>query len=106
MKRIDYLESIVKIPGIRGVYVFDENGKEVYRESTFSRDKEYYKPFVESFLKNKEKFPKILYFFTEKHLLIIAHNEEIFKGFLISISFKDVNLGLLRIKIKKFLNID
>jgi len=106
MKKIEYLESIVKIPGIRGIYVFDENGKEIYRESTFSRDKEYYKLLVESFLKNKEKFPEILYLFTEKHLLILAHNEKFFKGFLISISFKDINLGLLRIKIKKFLNID
>ncbi len=101
MNRFNDIEKIVKIPGIRGVYIFDENGEEVYRESTFTKDKEYYKGLIDFIIKNKENLPKIFYIFTETHLVTLAHNKEIF----LSISFKEINLGLLRIHMKKFLNI-
>lgn len=102
MNKFNEIEKIIKIPGIRGVYVFDKRGKEIYRESTFPKDREYYKELIDFIIKNKENLPKIFYIFTDTHLVIIAHNEEIF----LSISFKEINLGLLRIHMKKFLNID
>ncbi len=102
MNKFNDIEKIIKIPGIRGVYVFDEKGEEIYRESTFPKDKEYYRGLIDFIIKNKEKLPKIFYIFTDTHLVIIAHNKEIF----LSVSFKEINLGLLRIHMKKFLNID
>ncbi len=40
MKQFDYLQSVMKVHGVRALYVFDENGNEVFRESTFSKDRE------------------------------------------------------------------
>jgi|GEM_PF-1953649 len=106
MKQFDYLQSVMKVPGVRALYVFDEKGNEVFRESTFSKDKEYYKNLVEYYAKNRGKIPKLFYLFTDTHLVILAQNPDAFKGFVLCISFKDTNLGLLRINIKKFLKLD
>lgn len=106
MKQFDYLQSILKLPGVRALYVFDKEGREIYRESTFSHDKEYYKDLINYYRENMNKLPHISYFFTDTHLVIIAHHFEVFKGFLMCVSFKETNLGLIRINIRKFLKLD
>lgn len=103
MRQFEYLESILKVPGVRALYIFDKEGREIYRESTFSHDRKYCEELVRYYRENADKLPQFSYIFTDTHLVIIAHHPGVFKGFLVCISFKDTNLGLLRINLRKFL---
>jgi predicted regulator of Ras-like GTPase activity (Roadblock/LC7/MglB family) len=100
-----YLKEILKIPGVRGVIVTDINGNAVFEETSIDIYPQDRREVIE-LLKNLKKDKKaIFYIFTEDKIILLAKNPLKFKGFLIIIASKKINLGLLRIYTDRFLEL-
>ncbi|MEN3046467.1 MAG: hypothetical protein ABDH49_05760 [Candidatus Hydrothermales bacterium] len=100
-----YLKEIIKNPDVHGVIVLDESGNSVFEEVIFSIspvEKKEIADFLKGFNDDKKT---IIYVFTRDKLVMFSKNPSKFKGFLITIARKSVNLGFLRVYHQRFIEL-